>query len=111
MYLFFFSSLLFFRTALNNSQYTQAGHPNFDLKDSLPLRYDSPMSPYASYYVYVPVSTGSNSIGNNLNLQNPSGDEKGEGRGEERRDERGGHPDENALHDKDCKDENVEKKN
>jgi hypothetical protein len=24
--------------------------------DSMPLRYDSPMSPYASYYVYVPVS-------------------------------------------------------
>ena len=27
-------------------------------KDSMPLRYDSPMSPYASYYVYVPVSGG-----------------------------------------------------
>ena len=25
-------------------------------KDSMPLRYDSPMSPYASYYVYLPVS-------------------------------------------------------
>lgn len=29
--------------------------------DSMPLRYDSPMSPYASYYVYVPVSGVANS--------------------------------------------------
>lgn len=29
--------------------------------DAMPLRYDSPMSPYASYYVYVPVSGVANS--------------------------------------------------
>ena len=39
-----------------------AGHSTYDMAgDSMPLRYDSPMSPYASYYVYVPVSGVANS--------------------------------------------------
>jgi hypothetical protein len=43
---------------MNSATYShQRGNGSFDMaKDSMPLRYDSPMSPYASYYVYLPVS-------------------------------------------------------
>ena len=45
------------------------GHSNFDMtNDAHPLRYDSPMSPYASYYVYVPVS----GVSTNHNPPNPN---------------------------------------
>lgn len=52
-------SISFYLPAIpNNPMYgNQASHPGFDMsKDSMPLRYDSPMSPYASYYVYVPMN-------------------------------------------------------
>ena len=43
---------------MNTATYSsQRGNGSFDIaKDPMPLRYDSPMSPYASYYVYLPVS-------------------------------------------------------
>lgn len=59
---------------MSSPHYKQASRPNFDIaKDSLPLRYDSPMSPYASYYVYVPVSgvsTNSTNSPNSTNISN-----------------------------------------
>ena len=59
---------LFISLGVSTPQYQQANHPSFDIsKDSLPLRYDSPMSPYASYYVYVPVSGTSANSANNPN--------------------------------------------
>ena len=66
---------LFIYLGTSTPQYNQANHPSFDISnDSLPLRYDSPMSPYASYYVYVPVSgTNANSANNhNSNINTNS---------------------------------------
>ena len=67
----------------------QRGDGSFDIgKDSMPLRYDSPMSPYASYYVYLPVS-GVNTEGT---VKTVSSDYTGDGdNGSNNRDEAAEH--------------------
>lgn len=58
--------------------------------ESMPLRYDSPMSPYASYYVYVPVSgVGNAGITGIIPSKLEPADDDAEG---SRRDDRGAAP-------------------